>query len=111
MRKMKLNNNPFNLVKDGHKTIEVRLNDEKRRLLNIGDHIEFTNIKTNERIKVVVIDLLKYKTFKELFNNYEPFYFGGNNKEILLNNIMSYYSIAQEKKFGVLGIKIKIIEW
>jgi len=88
---MKLNNNPFNLIKDGHKTIEVRLNDRKRRLLNIGDHIELINIKTDERINVMVIDLLKYKTLKELFNNNEPFSFGGNNKEILLNNIMSYY--------------------
>ena len=39
---MKLNNEPFNLIKNGTKTVELRLNDEKRKLLNIGDKIEFT---------------------------------------------------------------------
>ena len=34
---MKLNNEPFNLIKNGTKTVELRLNDEKRKLLNIGE--------------------------------------------------------------------------
>lgn len=34
---MKLNNEPFNSIKSGMKTIEMRLNDEKRQKLNVGD--------------------------------------------------------------------------
>ena len=32
---MKLNNEPFNLIKNGTKTVELRLNDEKRKLFNV----------------------------------------------------------------------------
>ena len=38
--KMKLNNGPFERIKNGTKTIELRLNDEKRQLLKIKDLIE-----------------------------------------------------------------------
>ena len=33
----------FNMIKDGIKHIEYRLNDEKRRKINIGDVIVFEN--------------------------------------------------------------------
>ena len=33
---MKLNNGPFERIKNGTKTIELRLNDEKRQLLKIN---------------------------------------------------------------------------
>ena len=41
---MKLNNEPFHLVKNGTKTIEVRLNDEKRQEVQNGDTIILTNL-------------------------------------------------------------------
>lgn len=46
---MKWNNGPFELIKNGTKTIELRLNDEKRQLLKIKDLIEFTNRTNNEK--------------------------------------------------------------
>ena len=46
---MNLNNRPFKSIKEGTKTIELRLNDEKRSLLKVGDEIEFTNRDTNEK--------------------------------------------------------------
>ena len=39
IHQMKLNNKPFNMIKNGRKNIELRLYDEKRRKLNIGDEI------------------------------------------------------------------------
>lgn len=51
---MNLNNDPFNRIKDGIKTIELRLNDEKRQLLKEKDLIEFTNRTTLEVIMVEV---------------------------------------------------------
>lgn len=41
---MKLRENPFIAMKTGYKTIELRLNDEKRQTLNIGDSIVFQSI-------------------------------------------------------------------
>lgn len=50
IHKMNLNDSPFQRVKEGTKTIELRLNDEKRELLNIKDYIEFINRTTKEKI-------------------------------------------------------------
>ena len=51
-----LDNKPFESIKNGTKTIEMRLFDEKRRLLKENDIIEFINRTTNESIKAKVIN-------------------------------------------------------
>lgn len=48
--KMNLKDGPFGCIKNGTKTIELRLNDKKRQLLKKKDLIEFTNMKTLEVI-------------------------------------------------------------
>ena len=40
---MKLNPDPFTAIETGKKNIELRLNDEKRQQIKIGDTITFTN--------------------------------------------------------------------
>lgn len=52
---MNLNNRPFKSIKEGTKTIELRLNDKKRSLLKVGDEIEFTNRDINEKLSVDII--------------------------------------------------------
>ena len=42
LHKMKLNSKPFESIKSGSKTIELRLNDEKRQQVSVGDFIEFS---------------------------------------------------------------------
>lgn len=49
---MNLHNEPFELINKGTKTLELRLNDEKRQLLKENDIIEFTNRITKKIIKV-----------------------------------------------------------
>lgn len=38
---MNLNKQPFDMIKKGRKNIELRLFDEKRRKIQIGDYIVF----------------------------------------------------------------------
>ncbi len=52
---MNLNDSPFNRIKNGTKTIELRLNDEKRQLLKENDFIEFINRVTLEKIIVQIV--------------------------------------------------------
>lgn len=61
IHQMKLNNKPFNMIKNGRKNIELRLYDEKRRKLNIGDEIIFRNLKDGETISVTILALHKYE--------------------------------------------------
>ena len=42
--RMKLNKDPFDRVRSGRKKIEIRLFDEKRQNLNIGDIICFSRL-------------------------------------------------------------------
>ena len=43
---MKLVQHPFEMIRSGQKTIEIRLNDEKRQRIKLDDYIEFTQIET-----------------------------------------------------------------
>ena len=105
---MKLNNEPFECIKNGTKTIELRLNDEKRKLLTVGDYIEFTNRVTNEKLLVEVINLFKYNSFEELYKHFNKIEMGYSiNEEANPKDMENYYSKEEQEKYGVLGIKIK----
>ena len=105
---MKLDNEPFKAIKNGTKTLELRLNDEKRKLLTVGDYIEFTNRVTNEKLLVKVIDLFKYNSFEELYKHFNKIEMGYSIKEEANPKDMeNYYSKEEQEKYGVLGIKIK----
>ena len=41
IHRMNLDSNPFEMIKNGTKTIELRLNDDKRRKIKVGDYIIF----------------------------------------------------------------------
>ncbi len=107
---MKLQNEPFGKIKNGSKTIEMRLNDEKRKLVNVNDNIEFTNIVTKETLTVVVTNLFHYKDFNELYKNHDYLSLGYNQGEKASPDDMSkYYDKEEIKKDGVLAIEIKVI--
>ena len=96
---MKLNNEPFECIKNGTKTIELRLNDEKRKLLTVGDYIEFTNKVTNEKLLVEVIDLFKYNSFEELYKHFNKIEMGYSiNEEANPKDMENYYSKEEQEK-------------
>lgn len=105
---MKLNNDPFIKIKDGTKTVELRLNDEKRRLLNVGDVICFTNNSTLEKLEVLVENLHSYDNFEELYKHFDKVSMGYNDTDVPdYRDMLEYYSSDEQSKYGVLGIKIK----
>ena len=64
---MRLNPAPFGLIRDGKKTIELRLYDEKRRKLQIGDGILFENTDAPELLLVRVTGLRVFASFDDLY--------------------------------------------
>lgn len=104
---MKLQESPFERIKNGTKTIEFRLFDEKRQKIKIGDKIEFSKLPDlEEKILVEVLDLYKDVSFEELFKKVFD-----DEEEVKrkTQSMLQYYSHEQEKEYGVLGIKIKLI--
>lgn len=107
---MNLWNDSFEAIKNKSKTIELRLNDEKRSKIKIGDFIGFTNTTTLEKIKTKVVNIYKYKDFEELYKHHDKISMGYKMEEIAdPNDMLMYYKKEDIKKYGVLGIGIKTI--
>ena len=110
---MKLFNEPFFRIKEGKKIIEVRLFDEKRQKVSVGDEIEFLLIDNqDEKILVKVIGLSRFESFRDLYSSFHYSMFGHPHGTILkdqIKDIEACYSKEEEEKYGVLGVHIKII--
>ena len=107
LHKMKLNEDPFEEIKNGTKTVEFRLYDEKRKRVKIGDQIEFSKLPDLlEKIVVNVDELYREDTFENLFRKLYKTEEEIQNK---IKSIREIYSIEKEKMYGVLGIKISKI--
>ena len=108
---MKLRKRPFNKIKNGTKTIELRLLDEKRKLLKIKDEIEFTNIDTNETLLTIIEDLYKFDNFEELYKHFDKVSLGyDKDEEASYKDMEDYYSKEEQNEYGVIGIKIKVLK-
>jgi len=107
---LKLATEPFSAIVAGKKIIESRLYDDKRKKIELGDTIIFTNRENpSQTVNVQVVGLLRYKTFKDLFSNNEPTKFGGPDKEWLLSQIHEFFSEEDERVDGVIGIQFKLV--
>lgn len=107
---MRLHQDPFNKIKALSKTIEMRLNDEKRQQLNVGDFIIFQCNKTDEILKCQIVNLYKFSSFKELYNMFDKIKLGYNEDEECDYHDMEYYYTKERlEKYGVVGIEIKVL--
>lgn len=108
---MKLQDKPFNSIKDGIKTIEMRLNDEKRSKIKVGDYIDFTNMVSGEVIHTIVENLYYYNSFSELYENHDKISLGYEEDEVAsYQDMEKYYSKEEQAKYGVVGIEIRILK-
>ena len=106
---MRLNPAPFGLVRDGRKTIELRLYDEKRRKLRIGDGILFENPEAPELLLVRVTELRVFASFDELYQALPLEACGYTEADIAAANpadMDAYYSKEEQQRFGVVGIEL-----
>ena len=109
---MQLNPTPFNMIKSGMKTIELRLYDEKRQKVKIGDNIRFYNTENSEQLTVIVKELFIYESFEELYNNLPLLKCGYTEQDIDSadsKDMEKYYSKEMQDKYGVVGIEIRVI--
>lgn len=108
IHEMRLNNDPFIKIKNGTKTVELRLYDEKRKALKVGDKIIFTNIDTNEKMDVIVKGLFKADNFNDIYAKYSKVSIGYDEKDVANPKDMEeYYSIEDINKYGCLAIEVE----
>lgn len=104
---MQLSNESFERIVSGTKRVEFRLFDQKRQQIKIGDTIIFTNISQCEKITVTVIGLSIFDSFERLFNSLNRNLMGWTPK---IAEIRKYYTEADEKRHGVIGIHISYMK-
>lgn len=110
--KMSLASTPMKSIRNGEKTIELRLYDEKRRKIAVGDIIKFVNAKNvTDTLCVTVEDLFVFDSFEELYKNLpllECGYTKDNIDKASPSDMELYYSKEKQSKYGVVGIKISL---
>lgn len=64
---MNLTPQPFEMIAAGRKTIELRLLDEKRKQIQAGDILIFTNTEDGAQLRCLVKKLHYFANFVELY--------------------------------------------
>lgn len=106
---MKLDKAPFEKIKSGEKTIELRLYDEKRRKIRVGDIIVFTCRDGGERLARRVKALHVFADFRELYSSLDLLkcgYTPANVRAAKPDDMEKYYSAAEQAEYGVVGIEL-----
>jgi ASC-1-like (ASCH) protein len=100
----------FDFMKEGTKRIELRLFDEKRSQIELGDIIEFSKSE-NDKLKAEVIGLLRYRSFKDLFEDFDISLLADASmtKEELLSVLSEFYTPEKQAEYGVVGIRLRLI--
>ena len=107
---LRLNKEPFEAMQMGYKTIEMRLYDEKRQQIKVGDNIVFS-LRENEEVKIVakVVSLSVFKNFEELFSNFDKKLLGyKEGGPAHYTDMENFYSKEEQSLYGVLAIEVEV---
>ncbi len=110
---MNLKPRPFEMIAKGYKTIELRLMDEKRREISVGDTIVFTNTANpSAQLLCLVTKLHPFPNFAELYRALPLDRCGYLPEELPTaapEDMLLYYPAEKQQKHGVLAIEIQVI--
>ena len=110
LHNLNLQDKYFDFIKTGTKRIELRLFDEKRQKIQLGDTIEFAN-QQGETLQVKVIGLLRYESFAQLFADFDIELLSDKSmtKAELMAALEEFYTPEKQAQYGVVGIRLELI--
>ena len=106
---MKLAPSPFEMIKSGRKSVEMRLLDDKRKSIQVGDRIVFTHTETGDTVCATVTKLHIFDSFEELYRSLPLLKCGYTEENVCSahpSDMEKYYSLTEQKKYGVVGIEL-----
>ena len=112
VHQMKLLASHFESVQQGIKTVEMRLDDTKRRWIRAGDLIEFSCANdTDRKLVVEVINKMVFLDFEELVEHYDAKILGFEG--YTTNEICEYmcYLYGEEKLKACHVVAIEFIQY
>lgn len=107
---MNLRPSPFAMIADGRKRWELRLNDEKRRAIAVGDTITFACTADDRRVTVRVTALRPFADFAALYAALpltECGYTPENVHAADSRDMEQYYPPEKQHEYGVLAIGVE----
>ena len=111
---MRLQSEPFDMIKSGQKTVEMRLFDEKRSMIKVGDTIAFSHYGCDEEVIFCrVTALYRFDSFAELYAVLPLTslgYTAETAKTATYLDMEKYYSPEEQSRYGVVGIGIELTE-
>lgn len=114
LHNMKLQPEPFEMIKCGQKTYELRLLDTKRQKVSVGDTIEFLNLKNKrDKIRARVVGLHMFDSFSELYVTIPLLkcgYTAQNVADANPSDMERYYSKTEQAQWGVVAIELELIK-
>lgn len=108
---MNLHAEPFSHIACGSKTFELRLWDEKRRLIEVGDTIVFQNSDDERTLTCIVKGLHLFPNFEALYRALPLEKCGYLPQELPTaspKDMQLYYPPEKQARFGVVGIEIEL---
>lgn len=99
-------------IANGTKTVELRLYDEKRRKINIGDYIVLINkdVADIKKCVVKVAAMHKFGSFTQLYTQLDMTKCGyGKGDAPNPDDMLAYYSAERQKECGVVGIEFELL--
>lgn len=111
---MSLRPGPFEAIASGRKRYELRLNDEKRRQIRVGDVIRFTRTDEAAMVYARVISLHPFPDFLQLYQTLpllECGYTPANVGSVSPDDMSRYYAPEKQRVHGVLGIGLELIRY
>ena len=110
---MKLQKEHFDHIADGSKTVEMRLFDEKRRKIHVGDTIEFTcDGAEDQKLQTKVLGMHVYPGFDELVEDFSPttLGFAKTSPGKIAEYMLRIYGVEAAFKNKALAIRVKVVE-
>ena len=111
---LNLNPSPFEMIKSGRKTIELRLYDERRQSIEVGDTLVFVHTEdASLTLTAKVTDLHRFPDFAALYAALPLEKCGYLPEEIATaspEDMNVYYTAERQAQYGVVGIEIALLE-
>ena len=99
----------FDMVKSGEKIYELRVNDEKRQNINVGeDYVFGLEPERNQMIRKTIKNKLIFKSFAEAADKLDPKKVGFSTRDEMKIVYNTIYSKEEQEKYGVVAFEL---EW
>lgn len=108
---MNLQREPFEAISCGRKKYEMRLYDEKRQRITVGDEICFQC--EGQRLTALVAGLHRFESFEALYRSIPLTQLGYSENEAeqaSQEDMRRYYPAEEEQRYGVVAIELTLRE-